>query len=193
MNKKFKFELGGELFELPRKHLKEFDWYGKKLPKPIIEMNRTATAAVIKQYVKKKYPNVVVNATSESFANGNSVNIYLSDNVGRAIDPAIVSDVRNFGINFVYGKFNGMNDIYEYHSNELTTDYGTEIKPGTKYLSVDNQPKFCTVPDICKMLREMTTTDNYASGRMSLEKAIKAVKGYGATENNINKAIKLIY
>jgi hypothetical protein len=42
------------------------------------------------------------------------------------------------------------------------------------------------------MLREMTQTENYVYGKISVEKAIQNVKEYGATENNINKALKLI-
>jgi hypothetical protein len=42
------------------------------------------------------------------------------------------------------------------------------------------------------MLKEMTTTENYVFGMISIEKAIEQVKGYGATESNINKALKLI-
>jgi len=42
------------------------------------------------------------------------------------------------------------------------------------------------------MLREMTQTENYVFGMISIEKAIEQVKGYGATDNNINKAIKLL-
>jgi hypothetical protein len=42
------------------------------------------------------------------------------------------------------------------------------------------------------MLKEMTTTENYVFGMISIEKAIEQVKGYGATDNNINKALKLI-
>ena len=42
------------------------------------------------------------------------------------------------------------------------------------------------------MLKEMTQTENYVFGMISIEKAIEQVKGYGATENNINKALKLI-
>ena len=179
-------------FELPTKHIQTTDWSGNKLEKPIIRMNQTATAAVVKQYVKKKYPNVVVSATSDSFSMGNSVTIYISDEKGNEVDSAIISDVHNFGNQFVYGQFNGMIDMYEHYSKENATDSGTQIDAGTKYLHVQNRPKFCSVPDIARMLREMTQTENYVFGKISLEKAIEQVKGYKATDNNINKALKLI-
>ena len=192
MNKKFKFQLNGMMFELPNKHLQTTNWSGEKLEKPIIRMNQTATAAVIKQYVQKKYPEVVVSATSDSFSMGNSVSIYISDAYGNEVDSAIISDVNNFGRQFVYGYFDGMTDMYEHVSKDNQTDGGTQIDAGTKYLHVQNSPKFCTVPDIVKMLRDMTTTTKYVYGMISLEKAIQNVKSYGATENNINKALKLM-
>ena len=192
MNKKFKFQLNGMTFELPNKHLQTTNWSGEKLEKPIIRMNQTATAAVVKQYVQKKYPEVVVSATSDSFSMGNSVSIYISDAYGNEVDSAIISDVNSFGRQFVYGYFDGMTDMYEHVSKENQTDSGTQIDAGTKYLHVQNSPKFCTVPDIVRMLKEMTTTEKYVFGMISIEKAIEQVKGYGATENNINKALKLM-
>jgi hypothetical protein len=191
-NKKFKFQLNGMTFELPTKHIQTTKWNGEKLEKPIIRMNQTATAAVVKQYVKKMYPEVVVSATSDSFANGNSVSIYISDEYGAEVSPAIISDVHSFGSQFVYGKFNGMEDMYEYHASDGKTDGGTKIDAGTKYLHVQNKPKFCSLPDVYRMLIEMTTTEKYVFGMISIEKAIEQVKGYGATESNINKALKML-
>jgi len=192
MNKKFKFQLNGMTFELPTKHLQTTDWGGKKLEKPIIRMNQAATAAVVKQYVQKKYPEVVVSATSSSFSMGNSVDIYISDEYGAEVSPAIISDVNNFGRQFVYGYFDGMTDMYEHVSKDGATDSGTQIDAGTKFLHVQNRPKFCSLPDVYRMLLEMTTTEKYVFGIISLEKAIEQVKGYGATENNINKALKML-
>jgi hypothetical protein len=191
MSKKFKFQLNGMTFELPMKHVQTKDYYGKEI-QPTIRMNQTATAAVIKQYVKKMYPKVVVSSTSSSFSMGNSVSVYISDEVGNEVNKSIIEDVQAFGNQFVYGKFDGMTDMYEHHSKENETDSGTKIDAGTKFLSVQNRPKFCSLPDICRMLREMTTTENYVFGKISVEKAIEQVKGYGATDNNINKALNLL-
>lgn len=191
MSKKFKFQLNGETFELPSKHLQTKDWSGNEI-EPIIRMNQAATAAVVKQYVKKKYPNVVVSATSETFSMGNSVSIYISDEYGEEVDNEIISDVQSFGSQFVYGKFNGMIDMYEHSGVDIETDGGTKLEAGTKYLHVQNKPKFCSLPDVVKMLKDMTTTEKYVFGKISIEKAIEQIKGYGATDNNINKALKLI-
>lgn len=191
MSKKFKFELEGMMFELGIKFLNRVDWNGNPLEKPIINMNHVASANVVKQYVKKKYPNVVVSSSSDSFAGGNSVSIYISDEYGREVDNEIISDVQAFGSQFVYGKFNGMIDMYEHSGKDVKSDNGTDIKSGVKYLSVNNRPKFCTVPDIVRMIKDMMA-GQYVYGPISLEKAIDEVKGYGGTENNINKALQLI-
>ena len=190
-SKKFKFQLNGLTFELPNKHLQTKDWNGNPT-KPIIRMNQTATASVVKQYVKKMYPNVVVNATSSSFSMGNSVSVYISDEVGNEVDKNIISDVQAFGNQFAYGKFNGMIDMYEHHSKENQTMSGTQIDAGTKFLHIQNRPKFCSVPDICRMIEGMTVKAEYVFGNVSLEKAIEQIKGYGASDNNIQKALKLL-
>jgi len=192
MNKKFKFQLNGMTFELPTKHIQTEDWSGKKLEKPIIRMNQTATANVMKQYVKKMYPKVTVSVSSDSFSMGNSVSVYLSDAVGNEIDKNIVEDVNRFGRQFVYGYFDGMTDMYEHVSKENQTDSGTQIDAGTKFLHVTNGPKHASLPDVCRMLREMTTTENYVFGKLGIAEAIEKAKYFGASDNNINKALKLL-
>ena len=191
-NKKFKFQLNGMTFELPTKHIQTTKWNGEKLEKPIIRMNQTATAAVCKQYVKKMYPQVTVSVSSDSFSMGNSVSVYLSDAVGNEIDNNIVSDVQSFGSQFVYGKFNGMIDMYEYSGSDIQSDSGTKIDAGTKFLHVQNRPKHASLPDVCRMLIQMTTTENYNFGKLSITEAVKKAKYFGANENNINKALKLM-
>jgi hypothetical protein len=191
MSKKIKFVLSGIEFQLDEKFLKTKDYYGKPFSKPQIRIDHVAGASVVKQYVKKKYPNVVVSSSSSSFSMGNSVSIYLSDEYGNGVDESIVKDVNQFGSQFVYGKFNGMIDMYEHNDNNVQSDNGTEIDSGVKYLHVQNRPKFCTVPDIVRMINDMMN-GQYVFGKVSLEKAIEEVKGYGGTETNINKALKLI-
>jgi hypothetical protein len=142
--------------------------------------------------VKAKYPEVVVSVSSSTFSMGNSVSVYISDEVGNEVDKSIIEDVQSFGNMFVYGKFNGMIDMFESKESGAVSESGTTIEGGIKYLHVQNRPKFCSLPDIVKMLREMTQTENYVYGKISVEKAIQNVKEYGATENNINKALKLI-
>ena len=192
MSKKFKFELEGLMFELPIKYLKRVDWNGKPLKNPKVDMSHVAAANVVKQYVKKKYPNVVVSSSSSSFSMGNSVSVYLSDERGNGVDKSIVKDVDRFGSQFEYGQFNGMIDMYEHHDKDVRTDNGTEIDYGVKYFHVNNYPKFCSVPDIVRMIKGMTINSEYVFGNIPLNDALSKIKDYGATENNIEKALKLV-
>jgi hypothetical protein len=43
------------------------------------------------------------------------------------------------------GSFNGMEDIYEYREDELTTDNGMALKYFPSYIFIDNKPKWGTV------------------------------------------------
>lgn len=190
--KKFKLQLNGMTFELPNKHLQTTNWNGDKLKNPIIRIDQAAGAALCKQYVKKMYPEVVVSVSSESFSMGNSVNVYISDAVGNEVRKGIIEDVQDFGNQFVYGKFNGMIDMYESRPTIESTDGGTQLDAGVKYLTVNNRPKHASLPDVCRMLREMTTTENYVFGKLSMNEAIEKVKYFGGKENNINKALKLL-
>ena len=190
MSKKFKFKLDGMEFTLPMKYLKNKDWNGNPI-QPEINVTQGAGSSLCKQYVKQKYPNVVVSVSSSSFSMGNSVDVYISDEYGNEVDSNIISDVKSFGDQFVYGKFNGMIDMYESKSSGALTESGTKITGNCKYLHVQNRPKFCSLPDVVKMLRDMMA-GQYCYGKVSLEKAIENVKGYGATQNNIDKGIKLI-
>ena len=155
MSKKFKFKLNGMEFSLPIKHLKTTDWNGNPT-KPEISINHSAGSNLLKQYVKAKYPNVVVSVSSSTFSMGNSVDVYISDEVGNEVDKSIIEDVKSFGDTFVYGKFNGMIDMYESKESGAVSESGTTITGNIKYLSVNNRPKFCSLPDVVRMLREMT-------------------------------------
>jgi len=191
MSKKFKFKLNGMEFSLPIKHLKTTDWNGNPT-KPEISINHSAGSNLLKQYVKAKYPEVTVMVSSSIFSMGNSVDVYITDEVGNPVDKSIVEDVQAFGNQFVYGQFNGMIDMYEHKECGATSESGTTITGNIKYLHVQNRAKHASVPDVCRMLVEMTTTENYVFGKVSVEKAIEHAKSFGASDNNINKALKLI-
>lgn len=193
MSKKFKFNLNGMTFQLPQKHLRTHGWNGEELDSPEIYMSHVATASVLKQYVKKNFPDVVVSSSSSSFSGGNSATIYLSDKFGNEVDEDIYEDVYSFAKMFQMGNFNGMIDLYEYDSDrDMVTDNGTKIDVSTKWISVNNRPSFGSLPDVVRMLREMTTTDNYVFGQISIEEAIDRVLDYQIPQSMINKAIQLL-
>ena len=85
-----------------------------------------------------------------------------------------------------------MTDMYEHVSKENQTDSGTQIDAGTKFLHVNNRAKHGSLPDVVRMLIQMTTTEEYNFGKLSITEAVKKAKYFGASELNINKALKLI-
>ena len=189
MSKQVQFQLRGITFKLPSKYLVDTDYQGNP-SKPFIKMNQVASASVIKQFVKKTYPDVVVSTSSSTFANGNSCDVYISTERGDEVEQYIIDDIKSFSAPFQSGYFNTWEEIYEYNDSGVT-DNGTRLDNQTKWLHVNNKPKFVSTPDIYRMLVDMTTTTKYLFGMLSMEKAIKHCKGYGATDININKALKL--
>jgi hypothetical protein len=191
--KKFKFYLNGVEFILQRKYLKEFNYDGTPIKEPYIDGGRVPAASIIKQYAKKKYPNVTVSTKSDSFSMGNSVDVYLSDEKGNSVDEKIYKDVSSFAKMFQYGYFNGMEDIYEMRKTDMSSEKGTKIDPGVKFVHVQNRPMFGTVASIVQMLTEYMTTNTYSDGGMlSLEDSIKRVNTYKLSQRNMEKAILIL-
>ena len=180
MNKKIKFQLAGIEFQLSDKFVNG----------NVIRMSHVAAANVIKQYVKQTYPNVNVSAKSDSFSMGNSVDVYLSDKYGQPVSKEIAKDVQSFGDQFVYGKFDGMTDMYEYTGKNFLAG-GYEIDPSVKYLTVQNRAQHGSVADTVRMLVDMTTTERYNFGMISLEEAKVQCLRFGSGQANLDKALVL--
>lgn len=175
---KSKFNIDGVTISVDNKFIRNGVIYG----------NARVAANITKQYVKGKYPNVVVSASSEVYSMGSSTNIYISDNFGNPVDENIIHDVKNFGSKFVYGKFNGMIDMYEHNNNEVTTDDGTPIEPATKYVCVENRPKFDTVEEMYVRAKGMVD-GNYTFGKITLENAIKKINPSTSKLKRLQKLI----
>jgi hypothetical protein len=143
MNKYFVFELDNIKFKLNSKFLRE-----NPNKKNFVSVNRVAAASIIKQYIKQKYPSVVVSCISDTFSGGSSVDVYISDKKGLEVTKTIEDDVRSFGRKLQAGSFNGMIDMYESDEGTLLSDNGTPIETWTKYISVQNKPKFGSREDI---------------------------------------------
>lgn len=88
--------------------------------------SQAQVAAILKAYAKSK--GIKASAKSESFAGGNSVTLYVQD-----LPPAMYDDLNAEANKYVYGKFNGMEDIYEYDYNR------DDNLPRCKYISVNNE------------------------------------------------------
>ncbi len=186
---KMKFQLNGMTFEIPSTCLRTMDWYGNLLATPVINIGRKEVPLIAKQYIKAKYPDLLVWAKSSVFANGNSVDVYVCHENGSQLDldSKEWKDINDFISIFKGGYYDGMYDIYEYGPNG-TTDNGTIIDLGAKYISVNNRAPFGTWPDVKRMITDMMD-GKYVYGVVSLEKAIEYVRGYNVKENDIQKAL----
>lgn len=142
MSKKIKFKFLNETFELPINSLRDDSYDGTKY----IHMGAKNTASVIKQYVKKKYGNrIKVWSTSSVYSGGSSVRVNVAQKNGSAVPYEMFKDIQAFGNSFQGGYFDGMYDIYEYRTDELNTDNGTQFKYFPSYVFVDNKAPFGTL------------------------------------------------
>jgi hypothetical protein len=195
MANKIKFQLEDITFEISEKHVQTQSWSGQPLEKPVINVNQVAAASLIKQYAKKRYPEVTVYTSSDSYSMGNSTNIHVTDEYGEPVDKSIIKDIESFGESFVYGSFNGMEDIYEIKESgrKIGELEGYEFERGVKYLFVTSKPKHASLPDVYRMLNQMTSEDSpYIFGQLDMEGAIAQAKSFGATDASIKKALKMI-
>ena len=81
-------------------------------------------AQTIRKELKEKFPSIKFSVKSESFAGGNSVDIYYTNGVPE-------DDIRKLVNKYESGHFDGMTDCYNYHSNR---DY-----PTAKYVMVNRK------------------------------------------------------
>jgi hypothetical protein len=159
---------------------------------PFISGHGPIASSMVKQFVKAKYPSVVCSVKSESFAGGNSLTVWVSNPDGSSIDLLIYNDIKRFADLFQYGHFDGMDDCYHYDKTSgTTTDKGTPIEAGVKYVHTDNRPMFGTVGDCVRMLKGMMAGE-YVWGPVSLETAIVKILGYKVPQSNIDKALVYI-
>jgi hypothetical protein len=187
---KIKVKIRGTEFELPSKCLRETDYRGNSIP-PYISIDQVGVASICKQYVKKHFPSVACSVSSDSYSMGDSVNVYLSTPSGDNVSKEIISDVVSFCSPFQYGRFNGMEDIYENNESEFRTDNNTLIDGGTKYLFVNNGAKFGTVADVARMLKDYQR-GHYNCGPVTLERAIAEILRYKIPQKVVDKALQLI-
>lgn len=192
MKKKIQFVLNGMTFEVPVESLRKVDYWNKPLETPYINLGRKETASVIKQFVKAKYPTLPVWASSQTFANGNSVDINVCKENGDEFDynDPIYSDISSFCSMLKGGRYDGMTDCYEY-SESGKTDNGTRVEFNAKYISCNPKAPFGSWADTKRMLKDMMA-GQYVWGPISLEEAIKKAKSYKISDSAIEKALTLI-
>jgi len=143
MSKKLKFSLNGQEFQLPLNSYTEQTW-GSSVEK-YIHMSAKNCASIIKQFVKKNYPELKVWAGSDVYSGGSSVRVEVCNQDGSEVDYETFKEISKWKHILQGGNFNGMEDIYEYREDKLCTDNGMELKYFPSYIFIDNKPKWGSV------------------------------------------------
>ncbi len=199
MSKKIKLTILGEEYQLPISALKlkkDSQWNEETY----IHMSAKHTASVIKQYVKKFFPEVKVWSNSQTYSGGSSCNVNLSNSDGSEISQNVFEQISEFGNQFKAGSFNGMEDIYEYNEGTKTTDNDTPLKYFPSYVFCNNSPKWGSVEywmneynNFKNMTSENPNYEHYmsmvekAGGWLSMNKTYMNNKEY----TNVVKALNL--
>lgn len=134
--KKIKIKLLGEQYEINEKSLQD-DWEKSGKGKRVV-IGCVDAASIIKQYVKRKYPHIVMWVASSRYSGGSSVSCNIARKDGEVVSEAEYQEISNFAENFRSGTFNGMIDSFEHRTDNPLTDNGTPISFYTSYLFVNN-------------------------------------------------------
>ena len=187
--KTIKFNLLGITYELPSACLRTTNYWGEARTNPVITIGRKEVPLMFKQFMKVKYPNMLVWGKSSTFANGSSSDLYACNADGSELEWSSkeYKDISSFCNMFKGGHYDGMHDCYEYAENGKS-DNGTELEFGSKYVSFEGKAPFGTWPEAKRSLKAMMAGE-YVWGVLSLEKAIEKLKGYSYTEASIAKAV----
>ena len=190
MKSKMKFVWLGVEFELPKECLRTTDYWGKKLDNPYISIGRKEVPLLFKQYVKAKYPDLLVWGKSSTFANGSSSDLYACHADGTELSYAspMYNELNTFANMMQGGRYDGMHDIYEY-SEPGKNDAGTSLDFNSKYVHFNGKAPFASWPDARRMLIDMME-GKYVWGKLSLEQSIEKVKSYKVKESDIQKALQ---
>jgi len=187
-----KFDYLGIRFELPATCLRTHSYSGVALLNPVISIGRKEVPLMFKQWMKVKFPDMLVWGKSETFAGGCSSDLYACYADGSELEYGTddYKEISSFCNMFKGGYYDGMHDIYEYGDNG-TTDNGTELEFGAKYVSFNGKAPYGTWPEAKRSLKAMMAGE-YVWGVLTLEKAIEKLRGYSYTENVIQKALQNI-
>ena len=142
MSKKIKLIIDKVEYQLPINAYVAKPTYGGT---PYIHMSAKHTASIIKQFVKRFFPEVKVWSKSQTYSGGSSVDVSLSNSDGSSIHQNIYEQISEFSNKFKAGSFNGMEDIYEYNNNDVLTDNGTKLDYFPSYVFCKNAPQWGTV------------------------------------------------
>ena len=140
-SKKVKISIQGTDFLIPSDSI-GYDTYNNN--EPYVYMRAKVVASIIKQFVKKTYPQLVVSSTSDVYSGGSSVRVNVCNSDGSSVDSTIYDDIKKWEYMLKGGSFNGMIDMYESREDKPTTDNGTDMKYFPSYIFIENKPNWGT-------------------------------------------------
>ena len=198
MSKKIKLIIDKVEYQLPINAYVAKPTYGGT---PYIHMSAKHTASIIKQFVKRFFPEVKVWSKSQTYSGGSSVNVSLSNSDGSSIHQNIYEQISEFSNKFKAGSFNGMEDIYEYNNNDVLTDNGTKLDYFPSYVFCKNAPEWGTIEywvneynEFKYMTTEHPNYDTYiaavekAGGWLSMNKTYMTDKEFNNVKLKLNIA-----
>jgi len=133
-----KVSIGGTIYQINEKAFRNTG-YNKEPITPYFYVSHAAAGQLVKQFVKKNYPNVECRVSSSSFAGGNSLDVHVCNPDGTPIPNAQFEAINNFANLFEYGRYDGMHDIYESYENSGLVYFGLptfEGQGGLNYLEL---------------------------------------------------------
>lgn len=139
MSKKVKISIQGNQFLIPSESI-GYDTYNNN--EPYVYMRAKLCASIIKQFVKKEFPNLVCSATSDVYSGGSSVRVNVCKKDGSKVDESDFKRISNWKYILQGGTFNGMIDMYEDREDKPTTDSGTPLKYFPSYVFIENKPNW---------------------------------------------------
>jgi len=189
MKSKMKFTWLGVNFELPSDCLKTKSYWGEPLANPSITIGRKEVPLLFKQFVKAKYPELLVWGKSSTFANGSSSDLYACYPNGDELEfgGTLYNELNSFASLMSGGKYNGMDDIYEY-GEDGKTDNGTLLEFNSKYVHFNGKAPFGSWPEALRSLKDMIA-GKYVWGPLTVPQSIEKLRGYNYSESVIDKAL----
>ena len=139
--KKVKISIQGNEFLIPSTSIQKCSYDNETY----VYMRAKLCASIIKQYVKKNFPNLKVWAGSDVYSGGSSVRVEVCNEDGSQVNPIDFEKISEWKSILQGGSFDGMYDIYNYREDSPATDKGTSMKYFPSYVFIENKPKWGSV------------------------------------------------
>ena len=160
MSKKVKISIKGNEFLIPSESVGSDKFSNGE---QYIYMRAKLVASIIKQFVKKNYPQLKVWGGSDVYSGGSSVRVEVCNQDGSKVEDSIFEKISEWKHILQGGSFDGMYDIYNYREDSPTTDAGTPLKYFPSYVFIENKPKWGSAEYWMNEWNEwcrITTSDN---------------------------------